>query len=106
MPSIYWGVGVVMPVELIPDLVAWGDEHPEVANYDLRMGQWIAQQGITVWYPWPSLVDHRHSPSLVPGRSSAKSRHAYRFIGANASALRQRWNRGAVRIPHWKGDEA
>lgn len=102
MPSIYWGVGVVMPTELIPDLVAWGDEHPEVANYDYRMGQWMRAQGITVWYPYPSLVDHRHSPSLVEGRSSATSRHAHRFAGANASALRQPWHRGFAHIPHWK----
>lgn len=102
MPSIYWGVGVVMPTELIPDLVAWGDAHPETANYDYRMGQWLQRQGITVWYPWPSLVDHRHSPSLVPGRRSAASRHAYRFVGANASALRQPWHRGVAHIPHWK----
>ncbi|WP_152486534.1 hypothetical protein [Nocardiopsis lucentensis] len=104
MPSIYWGVGVVMPVQLISELIRWGDQHPEVANYDYRMGQWLRQQGVEVWYPWPSLVDHRHSPSLVEGRSSAASRHAHSFIGANASALSHRWNRGVVRIPHWKDD--
>lgn len=102
MPSIYWGVGVVLPTDLIDGLVAWGDEHPEIVNYDYRMGQWLQRQGIMVWYPWPSLVDHRHSPSLVPGRSSAKSRHAHRFVGAESSALRQRWNRGVVEIPNWK----
>ena len=102
MPSLYWGVGVVMPVELIGPMIAWGDGHPEIPNYDLRMGAWLASEGITVWYPWPSLVDHRHSPSLVAGRSSSRRRHAYRFIGTEKSALSQRWDRGVAKIPHWK----
>jgi len=97
MGQMHWGVGIVMPTELIKDAIAWGDGRPDIPNYDWRLSCWLGLQGIPVWYPWPSLVDHRDSPSLVPGRVGA--RHAHRFVGADASALDLRWDGGVVSIP-------
>lgn len=98
MNELHWGVGIVLPTELIGPCIAWGDTRPEIPNYDRRIGRWLQHQGLTVYYPWPSLVDHRDSPSLVPGRGSS-GRRAHRFIGADASALDQRWDGTVVPMP-------
>lgn len=91
MTQLHWGVGVVIPVRWIDEMVRWCDTRTDVANYDKRMSRWIQHRRLTVHYTWPSLVDHRESPSLVPGRS-ARGRRAYRFIGAGRSALGVRWD--------------
>lgn len=83
---LYWGVGIVLPTRYIEQIVAWGNKHPEIDNYDIRIQQWLHQAGMQVWYPWPSLIDHRLSPSLVPGRGM-NGRHALNFIGQDVSAL-------------------
>lgn len=84
-----WGVGIVMPVELIDDVIRWGDRHHGIANYDLRIGHYLKSKLIPTWYPWPSMVDHRNTPSLVSGRSGG--RHAAKFLGEDVSALDHDW---------------
>lgn len=86
LPQLHWGVGIVMPTHLIETMLKWADRRNDIANYDLRIGRWLQRYRIPVYYPWPSLVDHRDSPSLVPGRTG-QGRHAHRFIGADTSAL-------------------
>lgn len=100
MSQLHWGVGIAMPTKLIEDMVAWCDQRSEVPNYDKRISRWCQYRGLTVWYPWPSLVDHRRvreNPSLVPGRNG--DRRAHRFLGADVSALDQRWDGAVVGIP-------
>lgn len=86
MTQMHWGVGIVLPSRMIPGVIAWGDKRDDIPNYDKRISRWLAEQRIPVYYPWPSVVDHRNSPSLVAGRTGRK-RSAYTFIGENASAL-------------------
>lgn len=88
MSHLHWGVGIVMPTRLIDRMVRWGDTRSDITNYDKRIGRWCQLRRIPVYYPWPSLVDHRNSPSLVPGRNpKGLHRRAHAFIGAGASAL-------------------
>lgn len=98
MDRLNWGVAVAVPTRMIDDLVAWCDRG-RIPNYDSRMSQWFEAEGIPVWYPWPSLVDHRESPSLVPGRGHA-GRTAHRFIGADASALDIDYSGQVLRLPN------
>lgn len=98
MTQLHWGVGIVLPTPLIKDAIAWGDKRGDIANYDKRLSRYLGHQQITVWYPWPSLVDHRDGPSLVPGRIG-RGRYAHAFIGTDASALDQRWDGRVVTIP-------
>lgn len=89
MPGPWWGVGIVVPVDRIIEMVRYGDARPDVANYDLKITRYFASRGKLCWYTMPSLVDHRHgpdNPSLIPGRT-ALNRQAHRFLGADASAL-------------------
>lgn len=105
MSEIHWGVGIAMPTERIDAMVAYGDQQTTVANYDGRISHWVQQEGLTVYYPWPSLVDHRESPSLVPGRG-ARGRRAHRFIGEHASALDQRYDGEVASIPPLSADKS
>lgn len=98
MAGLHWGVGIVMPVELIEPMVAWGDRNGQIANYDKRISRWLAGRGIRTWYPWPSLVDHRDSPSLVPRRRS-RGRVAHRFLGVDRSALGVDWSGRVIHVP-------
>jgi hypothetical protein len=80
------GVAVVMPTEFIAEAVAFGNLRTHIDNYDVRLSGWLCHRGIDVWHSWPSLVDHRNSPSLVPKRGM-RSRYARNFIGKEVSAL-------------------
>ncbi|WP_051326000.1 hypothetical protein [Glycomyces tenuis] len=97
MDQINWGVAIVFPTNIIDDMVAWCDTQ-RIPNYDSRMSLWFEHQGIPTWYPWPSLVDHRESPSLVPGRGHS-GRVAHRFIGADVSALDIDYSGDVLRLP-------
>lgn len=88
---LYWGVAIVLPVELIDKAVQWGNRHPGISNYDLRISEYLKSRQVPVWHPWPSMVDHRLSPSLVPGRG-VRGRYAAQFLGRDASALDHDWS--------------
>ena len=89
MKDINWGVGVCVPTRHIEEMVRESDK-VSVSNYDSRMSGFFAKRGIPVYYTWPSLVDHRDSPSLVPDRGG--KRHAFWFIGEDKSALDVDWS--------------
>lgn len=97
MTKLHWGVGIVIPVALIDQALAWCDRLTEVDDYDRRLSRWFERERIPVYYPWPSLVEHRDSPSLVPGRTG--KRHAYLFLGADKSASDVDWAGRVVTIP-------
>jgi hypothetical protein len=95
--DLHWGVGIIMPTRLIPEMVRWGNRHTRTANYDKRVSRWLRLKRVPTYYTWPSLVDHRDSESLVPGRI-AKGRTAYQFLGTDNSALEVNWEGGVVSI--------
>ncbi len=86
--ELLWGVGVVLPVWTIPPLVREQDRSG-LPEYDRRISRWLVRAEIPVWYPWPSLVDHRDGPSLLA--HGGGERRAWRFLGADASALGVEW---------------
>ncbi len=98
MQGIYWGPGIVVPTVHIPELADWyRGAGSKVINYDRRVSTWYALRNATVWYPWPSLVEHRDVESLIRGHGMG--RHAHSFIGEHASALDADWSRGVVHVP-------
>ena len=99
MQGIYWGPGIVLPTEHIPALSEWyrGAEGSKIINYDRRVSTWYALRDATVWYPWPCLVEHRDSDSLVKGHG--KGRHAHSFLGAEASVMGCDWTGPVVEVP-------
>jgi hypothetical protein len=105
MGGPWWGVAVVIPTALMPDLLTYY-RSSQVENYDRRIGRWAADREFECWYTVPSLVDHRSSddnPSLVPGRTSI-TRRARWFIGENKSATAVDWSRlPAENVPIMRG---
>ena len=98
-----WGPLVVVPTQLIPEMVAYCDKLRDIPNYDRRLSRFFElERGVPTWYTWPSLVDHADGPSLVPGRIStdrakrAHTRVAHTFLGADASALDVDWSGSVV----------
>ena len=85
-PQLMWGVAVMAPTTHIRDMIAYGDRRTDLSNYDTRLSEWCMSTDTPVYYPWPSLVNHRISPSLIPGRGY-RGRVAHNFIGAHRSAL-------------------
>lgn len=101
MNQIHWGQGVVFPTHLIDEMLEWCDTQCHIENYDRRMSRWCELQRLQVWYPWPSLVNHRESPSLVPGRGW-QNRVAQWYLGSFESVLEQDWDRPLIKLPPFK----
>jgi hypothetical protein len=95
MQGIYWGPGIVLPTAHLPELTAWF-RRSKIVNYDRRVSAWYCLRDARVWYPWPSLVDHRDGDSLVKGHGAG--RHAHAFLGADQSALDVDWTGPVVEV--------
>ncbi|MDP3983981.1 MAG: hypothetical protein Q8Q52_03115 [Acidimicrobiia bacterium] len=91
-----WGPAVCVPSDWTRDLVAFGDTMSK-PSYDQRINQWRSKRRHTCYYTWPSLVEHRLSPSLIGHRLE---RQARRFIGTDASALDVDWSGAVADINH------
>ena len=72
MRQLQWGVAVVLPTKHIPEIVEMGDSLSKIGNYDMRITMWCVENALPVLYPQRCWVDHRKTPSLVPGRSPAR----------------------------------
>lgn len=84
-PGILWGVGILIPTSDISDIISFCRDRPE-PNYDMKVSRYYEHvKKCGVWYPIPSLVDHRDGPSLIEGRKGG--RRAWKFIGKHQSAL-------------------
>lgn len=93
MPSLNWGVAIILPTRIINGMIRWCNQQ-RYPQYDRRIGRYaIDVERLNTWCPWPSLVDHRDSDSLV---GHGTGRKAHKFIGQDASALDLKWNKGYV----------
>ena len=81
---VMWGVCLLLPVSRIPEMIAWCDRKAGMPD-DMRVGAWAVRNELDVWYPWPSLVDHRLVPSLT--KSRAADRVARRHHAGSALAI-------------------
>lgn len=91
---VLWGVCLVVPTQLIPEMVEFGDRKSGMPD-DMRVGAWAQRRHGEVWYPWPSLVDHKPVPSLTKHR--AADRHAR--LHHEGSALDLVWSGPVVSDP-------
>ena len=81
---VMWGVCLALPTKTVPEMVAWCDRRVGMPD-DMRIAAWAQRHGWGVWYPWPSLVDHRPVPSLTKHR--AADRRAQRHHAGSALEL-------------------
>lgn len=95
MPSLNWGVAIMAPTSIIPQMLPWCDKQT-YPNYDRRIGRFaIDVLRLPTWCTWPSLVDHRDDDSLV---GHGQGRKAHQFLGQEASALDVDWSTGHVTL--------
>jgi hypothetical protein len=92
--KLMWGVCIILPVKLIPEMMAYADRRAGVPD-DMRVAGWAERSHREVWYTWPSLVDHRPVPSLT--KHKAHDRVARRHH--EGSALEINWTGHAVADP-------
>lgn len=88
------GVAICLPSKLVPELIERADKMAGVPD-DMRVAGWAKRRHAEVWYPWPSLVDHRAVPSITKHR--AADRHAVRHH--QGSALTLDWTGPVSRDP-------
>lgn len=82
--SLMWGVTICLPVYAIPDMIERANLMAGVPD-DMRVSGWTKRRHAEVWYPWPSLVDHRPVPSITKHR--AADRRAVRHHTGSALDL-------------------
>jgi hypothetical protein len=92
--TLMWGVAICLPVRLIPEMIERANIMAGVPD-DMRVSGWTKRRHGEVWYPWPSLVDHRPVPSITKHR--AADRRAVRHH--TGSALELDWAGPVVRDP-------
>jgi hypothetical protein len=93
-PMVSWGVALLVPTHLIPELLIWGDRQRGIPD-DLRVGRWAHHRKLEAWFPWPSLVNHPDGASLV---GHGGGRTARRFLEGDARAVD--WGGPVVRYGH------
>lgn len=77
-----WGVAICIQTKYIKEMVNFGDTDIGSPRWgtrdDERIGAFISSKKMPIYFPMPSIVDHRHGKSLVgdPG----ENRGAYKFI--------------------------
>lgn len=93
----WWGQAVLTPTSHLQALVAWGDQHTHIRQYDHRMTGYWDSLGIDCWYTAPSLVQHlvgKANPSLLGHGHGAGRTSAWAIDGR--SALSVDWDAHAV----------
>lgn len=96
MKALSWGPAIIAPVATIPEMLAWGDRQTMVA-YDKKIGIYYRDFArVDCLYPFPSLVDHQDTPSLL---GHMDGRRAHKFL---ADARDMQWNSRVVDDPRFK----
>lgn len=76
-----WAVAICLPSNLIPEMLAEAETMAQPQD-DVRIGKFLKARKIRVYFPMPSLIDHRTAAdgteSLVG--DSGQGRKAFKFI--------------------------
>ena len=75
MHWVSWGVAIALRREHIEPMIAHGDGI-NIKQDDTRIAKYVKMKNVLVYYPIPSLVDHRVGESLV---GDHPNRTAYRY---------------------------
>lgn len=80
---ISWGVAICLPTTIIRDLPKFCDRLPlrYRKHDDTMIAKYVNHLRIPVWYPVPSLIDHRADEKSLMSSDPGGGRKAYRFLG-------------------------
>ena len=73
-----WGVAICLPTKIIPEMLEY-TKTLKSRHDDTRIGFFLKQKGIKIYFPMPSLVDHRTGENSLVGDPSNR-RKAWYFI--------------------------
>jgi hypothetical protein len=74
-----WGVAICLPTKLIPEFIKYY-EHLHDRQDDTRISRFLKSRNIPVYFPMPSLIDHRAELESLVGNAFSPGRKAYKFI--------------------------
>ena len=79
---ISWGVAICLPTKHIESMIDFCNKLPDgyKKHDDTMIAKYLQSIKMPVWYPLPSLVDHRTENTLID-ENGAVGRKAYKFIG-------------------------
>lgn len=73
--QLFWGVGFIIPSDHIDPMLEFVKDVE--LPYDNRIGEFYCQNGLPVYYTYPSLVDHDDDTSSLLGHGVDAVRKAY-----------------------------
>lgn len=74
--TLLWGVGIAIPTEQIPS-IAYANS--SIMAYDRRVGQFYKAVGKSVYYTFPSIVDHDDEMPSALNHQTTGRRVAHKF---------------------------
>lgn len=77
--KVTWGLAICFPTKLIPEMIAYCDKI-KAPQDDHRIGLYLKHKGIKVYFPIPSLIDHRSEEESLVGNALSPGRKAKYFI--------------------------
>ena len=81
----HWGIAICIPTNLISEMIDFCDKL-DIKQDDERIAQFLKSKGIKIYFPIPSLIEHRWwEHSLVGNVGSA--RRALKFIDGDVSNM-------------------
>ena len=75
-PRPLWGVGLMLPTAVIPDMIAYCQTQRGVPD-DMRLGRWAQRSKLETWFTWPCLVSHPEGSSLI-GHGAGRTAWSFR----------------------------
>ena len=77
--KVTWGVAICFPTKLIPEMIKYCDKLTAPQD-DHRIGLFVRHKGIKVYFPIPSLIEHRAEEESLVGNAFSPGRKAAYFI--------------------------
>jgi len=74
-----WGVAICIPTRLIPEMLEFFDKLNNKQD-DERISRFLNHKKMNVYFPMPSLIDHRTEEESLVGNALSGGRKAYKFI--------------------------
>jgi len=77
--SPHWGLAICLPTSTIKDMVSFFEKQ-NVKQDDFRIAKYLNEIGMLVYFPMPSLIDHRPEVLSMVENAPNAGRRAYKFI--------------------------
>lgn len=75
-PRLQWANAVVIPTKIIPEMIEFADKVNYTDIDDLRISEYLKTINMPVFYPLPSLVNHRKGENSLIGHVNNLGRTA------------------------------